>query len=218
MASRVLSSRALMEVSESRIAMLRQSGSADSRLVVDRLFDTGAGYRRWQAFHLGLMKTVAASDTRTQQLVSLRKTTFNLVHRQALFEYLRESRTTGRRRQVIFSALHGSTNYSRAVIGEHGRYLESNSSLFCADYLEASVMDDATFSAELRQYRATYMQFFSLYCGWIIAQDRGADYPLYALIPEMKKLLWTMRTRLLAMPVGVPHAVERRRSPRKVAA
>ena len=218
MLSRVLTSRALMEVSESRIATIRQSGSADSRLVVNRLFDTGVGYRHWHTFHWGLMKMVAASDTRTHQVVSLRKTSFNLVHRQALFEYLRESRTTGRRREVIFSALHGSTNYSRAVIGEHGRYLESNSSLFCADYLEASVMDDATFGAELLQYRSTYMQFFSLYCGWIIAEARGADYVLYPLIPEMKKLLWTMRARLLAMPIGAPDAAERRQSPRKVAA
>jgi hypothetical protein len=207
-----------MEVSESRIATIRQSGSAASRLVVGRLFDTGVGYRHWLTFHWGLMKMVAASDTPTHQVASLRKTSLNLVHRQALFEYLRESRTTGRRREVIFSALHGPTNYSRAVIGEHGRYLESNSSLFCADYLEASVMDDATFGAELAQYRSTYMQFLSLYCGWIIAEDRGADYPLYALIPEMKQLLRTKRTQLLAMPIGVPHAVERRRSPRKVAA
>ncbi|MEO8224991.1 MAG: hypothetical protein ABI661_09295 [Gammaproteobacteria bacterium] len=202
MASPALTSGVLMDVSESWIEKIRWSGSAATRLVVDRLFDKPLFYRRWLSFHYDLMQKVAASDSQKEQLVRLRKTSFNLLHRQALFEHIRAAGVAGADREALFSALHGSASYSRAVLTEHGRFLESNSSLYCTDYLEMAVMKDTAFSAALADYRRQYMEFFAIYCSWVIAEQRGQDYFLAPVIPEMKKELLGMQRQILAMPTG----------------
>lgn len=159
-----------------------------------------SAYGRWQSFHFGLMKYVGASRNLQEQRACFRRTSFSLIHRQALFDHLRESRVAGREREAIIAALHSSGDYSRAVIAEHGRYLQANSSLFCTDYLESCVMNDAAFSAGLADYREKYREYFGAYCGWIIAEHRGEDYALLSLIPEMKKKLSEQRSSLLQTP------------------
>jgi hypothetical protein len=189
-----------MGLSESRIEMIRWSGVPEIRSVVTRLLDTRAVYSRWRSFHYGLLKDVAASRNLQEQRAQFRKASFSLIHRQALFEHLRVSRVMGREREAIFSVLYSSADYSRAVIAEHGRYLQANSSLFCTDYLESSVMDDSEFSAGLADYREKYLQYFGVYCDWIIAEDRGEDYALRPLIPELKKELLQGQLQLLRIP------------------
>lgn len=205
MSPRVLTPRALMHISEFRIEAVRRSGPADWRSLVTRLFDTRAAYQRWQSFHYGLMKYVGASKNPQEQRANFRRTSFSLIHRQALFDHLRESHVTGHDREAIVAALHSSADYSRAVIAEHGRYLQANSSLICTDYLESSVMHDAAFSAGLADYRDKYREYFGVYCGWIVAEDRGEDYALRSLIPEMKSKLAELRSSLL----HTPNAAER---------
>ena len=205
---------ALMGISESRIELIRWSAASHSRSVVTRLFDTGKAYSRWQSFHYNLMKDVAASRNWQEQRARIRKASFNLIHRQALFDHLRVSQVRGRERNAIVSALYASTDYSRAVVNEHVRYLQSNSSLFCTDYLESSLMDDAAFAAELEQYREMYQEYFSLYCGWIIAEDRGEDYALRPLIPAMKKELLNAQLRLLQLPNVSAHPAAAQRGSR----
>jgi hypothetical protein len=200
MLRRALTPNVLMNFSEFRIDAIRRSATSDDGSVVKRLFDSPVTYRRWQSFHFDLMKNVAASNTRGEQRVRIRETSFRLIHRQALFEHLRESRVRGRERAVIFAALHRSTDYARAVVAEHSQFLQSNSSLFCTDYIESSILEDTNFSDELSKYREMYQEYFSLYCGWIIAEDRGSEYPLVQLIRAMKRELLEERVRLLAMP------------------
>lgn len=197
---RALTPSALMGLSEFRIEVIRWSGSPDSRSVVTRLFDTRAAYGRWQSFHFELLKNVAASRNLQEQRAQFRKASFSLIHRQALFDHLRESHVMGREREAIIRALNSAGDYSRAVIAEHSRYLQANSSLFCTDYLETSVMDDLEFSAGLADYRERYREFFGVYCGWIIAEDRGDDYALRPLIPELKKELLQAQLQLLRIP------------------
>ena len=208
MPSQALTSSVLMDVSESWIEQIRRSDSADIRLVVDRLCDTPATYSRWLSFHYGLMNTVASSHTRSEQLMRLRKTSFSLLHRQALFEHIRTAQVTGSDREALFAAFHGSTSYAKAVVNEHGRFLESNSSLFCADHLELCFLNDTAFGAALTDYRTQYMEFFAIYCDWVIAEHRGDDFFLAPMIPELKTQLLGLQRRVLAMPGG---AIERQR-------
>ncbi len=207
MFSRGLTSGVLMDVSESWISEIRQSDSADIRMVVDRLFDRPVTYSRWLSFHYDLMKKVAASQTPMEQLILLRKTSFSLVHRQALFDHLRTAQVTGPERKAVFAALHGSTSYTKAVLSEHSRYLESNSSLFCTDRLEFFIRHDAAFSAALADYRPQYMDFFGVYCNWAIAESRGDEFPMALMIPELKAQLLTLQRQIVAMPI---RAAERR--------
>ncbi len=101
MSAQALTASVLMDVSESWIEQIRRSESTDIRLVVDRL-----------------------CDTPTEQLVRLRKTSFSLPHRQALFEHIRTAQVTGSDRAALFAAFHISTSYAKAVLAEHGRFLE----------------------------------------------------------------------------------------------
>lgn len=213
MRSHVLSSAVLMDASESRIDVLRRSGSADKRLVVERLVETPATYSRWLSFHFGIMQKVAAGGSGREQCLQLRQASFSLVHRQALFQQLRDARIGGRSREALFRVFHGVANYSRAVVAEHGLFLESNSSLFCAQHLDCSLMHDADFGAQLDAYRDAYMEFFALYCNWVIAEDRGQFYPFAPMFPEMKRQLLGMQSRLLALPVAEQERRTRRPPP-----
>jgi hypothetical protein len=95
-------------------------------------------------------------------------------------------------------------------VAEHATFLESNSSLFCARHLKLSLMNDSAFSARLDDYRNAYMEFFSLYCNWVIAEARGQFYPFRPMFPEMKKQLLEMQRRLLALPHAPDGAITRR--------
>ena len=202
MSTQVLTPGVLMDASESWIEKIRWSDSADVRLVVDRLFDRPVTYSRWLSFHYDLMKKVAAGHSSKEQLLRLRKTNFSLLHRQALFEHIRTTKVTGSDREALFGALHASKSYARAILEEHGRFLDSNSSLFCTAYLEMFIRHDSAFGAAFAQYRTQYMEFFAIYCVWVLAEYRGDDYCLAPVIPEIKMQLLSLQRRILAMPNG----------------
>jgi len=146
---RAISSSILMDVSELRIEYMRWSGSATERQVVNRLFETPSSYCHWESYHAGLMRTVGDGGSRKGQLLTMRRLRFQLIHRQALFEFLRESTATDKQRKALFSVLHGTQDYARAVVAEHGRFLQSNSSLYCADHLAGSILRDSRFGSGL---------------------------------------------------------------------
>lgn len=208
MRARPLSTSVFMNVSESRLERLRWSGSEDERWYVTRLFENPTTYRRWESSHYDVMKQVSASPSHYGQLYDLRKAQFSLLHKQALFQHLRDNQVTGLRRDHIVGAFHASAEVTQAIVVEHARFLFSNSSLLCASYLGAALLHDDRFDAELERYREGYMQFFGLYCDWILTSARGENYPLKPMIVTMKKDLAEMRCQLLRLPI----AHDRRRS------
>lgn len=198
-----LSASVLMNVSELRIEDIRWSGSELERQVVNRIFETPDSYDHWGSFHSGLMKSIGDGANRKEQFAKMRRTRFTLIHRQALFQYLRDSGVKGDKRAAVIRAFHDTTDYTRAVVMEHGRFLRSNSSLYCADHLAYSVLRDTRFTNGLAHYRQRYMEYFSMHCNWIIAEQKGEQYSMRRLIPETKQLLAGMQTRLLRMPMAV---------------
>jgi len=215
MSARLLTPGMLMDVSESRLDVLRYSGTDDERRVVTRLLEQPSAYRRWGAFHYPLMQKVAATRNRREQLVRLRQTSFVLLHRQALFEYLRDTGTTGRDRAALFHVFYGPVDYTSAVLSEHRRYLLSNTSLFCADHLEIQLMHDECFTSGFADYREQYMEYFALYCHCVIAESRGSDYHMQSILLEMKKRLSKTAAKLIDLPEFQP---ERRSAARPSAA
>jgi hypothetical protein len=131
----------------------------------------------------------------------MRRKRFELIHRQALFQYLRDSPIAGAEREAIMAAFHGTSDYRRAVVAEHGRFLQSNSSLFCAEHLASSIMQDARFGRGLETYRRRYMSFFSHFCGSILAESQGREFAARQVIPALKKELLVLRRDLLSLPV-----------------
>lgn len=202
MRTRPLCSNVYMNLSESRIESIRWSGSEDERWYVDRLFDKPLAYRRWESSHFSLVKKVAANRTSRGQIYGLRKARFSLVQRQALFQHLRDAEVRGRRRELLISAFHPAAEFRKAVASEHEQFLRSNSSLLCSDYLGSKLLKDDRFEAELDMYRSGYMDFFSLYCDWVVAESQGGDFPLRPMLSEMKQTLSRMQARMIVMPLA----------------
>ena len=197
---RALSSHILMDVSELRIEQIRWSGTEDERKIVNRLFDSPASYRQWEGYHAGLMRMVGVDDSRQGQLQKMRRTRFQLIHRQALFEFLRESSVTGRERKILVDTLSGIKDYARAVVAEHARFLQSNSSLYCADHLSYSMMHDRPFCEGLADYHCSYLEYFGYYCGWILAETNGYEFLFRSHVRELKQELQVMQRQLLRLP------------------
>ena len=202
----------LIDVSEMRIETLHWSGADEEREVVRRLVSTPASYRQWWSFHGGLMRNVGGSGSRQAQIAVIRRKSFELIHRQALFRYLRENPLADGSREAVIAAFHGSLDFRRALVAEHGRYLHSNSSLYCAQYLNQAVWRDARFDRGLAAYQGVYMDFFSHYCEWVLAESRGERYTSRHLIPAYKHRLSEMKSDLLSLPLPI---AERRRKPRR---
>ena len=105
----------LMEESEACIVGLAREGSTPQALIARRMIEQPHLYRRWEAEHDRLMRTVA--ETRAhQQIAALRSTCFGLIHRKAMFEYLRAQKITGRDRHAVFTLIFGDQDYARAVV------------------------------------------------------------------------------------------------------
>jgi hypothetical protein len=77
-------------------------------------------------------------------------------------------------------------------------------------------MNDVAFGEQLDAYRDAYMEFFGLYCNWVIAEDRGQFYPFAPMFPEMKRQLLAMQSRLRALPMATDERRRSRRSPPSV--
>ncbi len=190
----------LMEASEARIAVLAREGSTPQALVARRMLEDPHLYRRWEWEHDRLMRGVA--ETRAHhQIAALRSACFGLIHRKALFEYLRARKVTGRDRHAVFSLIHGDQDYAKAVIGEHNNYLRSLSSLECSHHLGLVLLDDRAFGAPMSRYEARYADYFRAFCDSALTANRyNNDDTLSTLLPYLKRQLGILRRAILAMP------------------
>src|SRR2546430_6183321 len=80
-------------------------------LVASRILGHPHAYRRWEAEHGRLMRSVSAQTNVDRQVTALRSTALSLVHRKAMFDYLRDREITGRKRHRFFSLFYGSRDY-----------------------------------------------------------------------------------------------------------
>jgi hypothetical protein len=192
----------LMEESELRVQMsVHLHSPADT--VASRLLGCAASYRRWEAEHGHLMRTVSAHGRLEAQISALRATLFGLVHRRALFEYLRERQITGSKRHRLLSLFYGCRDYTNAVLTEHAKYVRYSSSYVCTHYLGEHLMHDAAFDEPLQLYEEWFAEYFRAYCDMELAEtelERDACVPLDALKPLLKHRLTEARQAILAMP------------------
>lgn len=202
----------LMEESEARIAGLAREGSTPQALIARRMIEEPHLYRHWEVEHDRLMRNVA--ETRAQfQIGALRSTCFGLIHRKAMFEYLRAQRVTGRDRHAVFDLIYGGQDYARAVVAEHNNYLRSLSSLACSHHLGIVLLDDHAFGDPMSRYEARYADYFRAFCDSALASNRsdGED-TISTLLPYLKRQLGILRRAILAMPresdVGGLHTLD----------
>jgi hypothetical protein len=149
------------------------------------------------------MRYVSEQRRTPGQVVALRSTALALIHRKAVFEYLRDRELTGGRRHRLIAFFHGFHDYAASVIAEHGNYLRSASSYLCSHHLAERLMLDSAFAEPLLLYEERYREYFRVFCDVALAdsdeEKRVAD-PLRALQPLLKLQLAEARHEILMMP------------------
>ena len=196
-----LSHTLLMEESQSRIEGMAREGSTSQALVARRILEDIRLYRQWEAEHERLMRTVAEESRPLRQAVALRNACFGLIHRKAMFEYLRQHEITGRARHAVFELVHGDGDYVKAVVAEHGNYVRSASSLLCSKHLGIALLEDRVFGDPMQRYEQCYADFFRVFCEAALASNRyNNDDTLSTLVPYLKRQLGDLRRSILALP------------------
>lgn len=194
----------LMEESEWRVEI-----AASSRLPEDfvarRVLESPVVYRRWAGEHDRLLRAVSVQSRVAEQVLSLRSTAMNLVHRKALFEYLRERQLSGRKRHRLFKLFYGCRDYSNAVLSEHSNYVRCSSSYLCTLHLTEHLMHDAAVTEPLALYEERYAEYFRAFCDGELAEtedERILAEQLDALRPLLKFQLGEARRHILKMPLA----------------
>jgi len=201
MYTQALSHTQLMEESGQRIETMAREGSPAQILVARRVLEDTRLYRHWESEHDRLMRTVANESRTERQVYALRSACFGLIHRKAMFEYLRQQNITGRDRHAVFELIYGGQDYAKAVVAEHCNYVRSTSSLICSHHLGLSLLEDRAFGDPLHRYELRYADYFRAFCGSALASNRyNNDDTLSTLVPYLKRQLGVLRRAILAMP------------------
>jgi hypothetical protein len=192
----------LMEGSQLRLEMSAHS-RAPADVVASRLLESPDIYRHWEAEHERLMRSVSDQLRLARQVTALRSAAFGLVHRRALFEYLRDTRLSGSKRRRLFALFYGCRDYTNAVLTEHGNFVRCSSSYLCTHYLGEHLMHDAAFEEPLQLYEQFYGEYFRAYCDVELAEteeEQQIVQPQEALRPLLKYRLSEARQAIIAMP------------------
>jgi hypothetical protein len=190
----------LMEESEARIENIARAGAPTQANIARRMLDDLQAYRRWEAEHDRLMRGIANGKNRMGQLAALRSTAFSLIHRKALFEYLRDEQVRGQRREQILAQFSSQRDYVSAVVAEHGRYVRSAASYLCSSHVGSNVMFDTLFETPLAEYEELYASYFRTYCNSMFAADDNAlAKSMLPVLVDLKKQLSEWRRALVAL-------------------
>jgi hypothetical protein len=222
----------LMRESTDRLHSALHSENPNEQLVASRLLESPAAFRTWESEHSGLMREVANPSFKRTQAALLKKAAFRLIHRKALFEYLRDQRIRGSVRRRIIFAFHPAQDYTRSVIAEHGLYLRKACSFLCTSHVGGNVVRDAGFFDPMRRYQELYAEYFQLFCSTNFGTDSADIEPQVELLPLLKHQLeecriaimnpqpeteWLMREVELRQPTGdtarLPHLGSFQRKP-----
>jgi hypothetical protein len=201
----------LMDESEACLAAAARAGPSDDMIFAGRILDHPTSYRTWESEHDRLLRNVSVHNRLAPQMGALRSATFSLIHRTALFEYIRDRGVTGQKRRRLFALFHGARDYSNSVIAEHASFIRSRSSQICLDHLAEQLMRDAAFDEPMQLYGEWYADYFRVFCDVGLAEteeEKLALAPVEALKPLLKHRLAEARDSILALP-QVPSTVWR---------
>jgi hypothetical protein len=201
----------LMEESEVSLAETARHGAPEDMAVASRILDHPATYRTWESEHDRLLRGVSGHAKLASQMGALRSAAFTLIHRKALFEYIRDRNVSGPKRHRLFALFYGARDYTNSVIAEHANFVRCSSSRICAEHLAAHLMRDAAFEEPMQLYQEWYSDYFRVFCdvGLAETEEEKLDLaPVEALKPLLKHRLREAREAILKLP-EVPSTVWR---------
>jgi hypothetical protein len=189
-----------MEESQRGLSNAALSGEPDDERIAARILDDVRVYRRWENEHATLMRRIAVERLPAIQKAELLTISLALIHRKALFEYLRDERLRGVRRQQIMAHFFSHRDYASAVVAEHGRYVHSAASYLCSNHVGSKVMFDALFESPLAEYEDLYASYFRTYCGVAFTSDRDAvAESMLPVLLDLKAQIGEWRQALIAL-------------------
>lgn len=207
----------LMRESTDRVQSAQYSDNPNEQLVARRLLESPALFQTWEREHSGLMRGVANSGRIDTQSLLLKKATCRLIHRKALFEFLRDEQVRGSERQHIVASLHPTMDYAQSVTVEHGSYLRSACSFMCTSHVGGNVVRDPGFFDPMTRYQALYAEYFQIFCsthfrtGSADAELQGELLPLLkyqlkecraAIMNSQPEMAWLTHEAKLREPTG----------------
>lgn len=189
-----------MEESQRRLSNAVRSGEPDEERVATRILDNTRVYQRWENEHATLMRQIAVERLPGVQKAQLLTVSLSLIHRKALFEYLRDERIRSVRRQRIMTHFYSHRDYASAVVAEHGRYMHSAASYLCSSHVGSNLMFDALFGTPLAEYEDLYAGYFKAYCDVALASERTTvAQSMQPVLLELKAQIDEWRQALIAL-------------------
>lgn len=193
----------LMRASEERIEAAARQGTARQQLVARRLIEDPSAWRIWEREHGHLMHRVANARSATGQVTALKSTSFVLIERKALFEYLTERKLHGDARRRALALFHGARAYTDAMIAEHAGFIRAACSHMCSKHIGTVVMLDGAFQQPMARYEDLFREYFHAFCDVSLGLDHKVE-SLRALLPYLKHQVTELRKAVLAMPRTLP--------------
>jgi hypothetical protein len=187
----------LMRESTDCVHSALHSDNPNEQLVASRLLESPAAFRTWENEHSGLMLEIANPSFRRTQAALLKKATFRLIHRKALFEHLRDAQIRGSMRRRIIVHFHPAQDYTRSVIAEHGLYLRKACSFLCTSHVGGNVVRDPSFFDPMTSYQELYAEYFQLFCRTHFSTDPEVAEPQAELLPLLKHQLEECRVAIM---------------------
>jgi hypothetical protein len=187
----------LMRESTDRVESALRSDNPIEQLIASRLLESPAIFRTWEGEHSRLMREVANSGLRRAQAALLKNATFRLIHRKALFEYLRDQRVRGSARRRIILTFHPIQDYTRSVVAEHEVYVRKASSFLCISHVDANIVHDPGFLDPMSHYEALYAEYFQIFCRTRFGLASAAAEPQSELLPLLKYQLEECRKAIM---------------------
>jgi hypothetical protein len=187
----------LMRESTDRVHSALYSDNPNEQLVASRLLESASAFRTWESEHSGLMLEIANPSFKRTQAALLKKATFRLIHRKALFEYLRDEQIRGSVRRRIIVHFHPAQDYTRSVIAEHGLYLRKACSFLCTSHVGGNVVRDPGFFDPMTRYQELYAEYFQIFCRTHFGTDSADTEAQVELLPLLKYQLEECRLAVM---------------------
>jgi hypothetical protein len=186
---------------ESEYALRDASGSPLPHVsrIANSIVNDNSRYRLWESRHADLLLPVAKHSNMKRQIVALRNTEVQLVHRRALFDFLRDSEVRSGARRQLFHVFHRTLDYESAVLVEHRQYMLAVSSHISANHL-IDVMNDDNSKALLRQYEKMYARYFEMNCYVAGMGDSECIELVRSGMGDALELLQRLRRRIESVP------------------
>ncbi len=195
----------LMRESTDRVQIALRSDNPGEQLVAHRILENPTVWQRWESEHSGIMRQVSINGFMRTQVAVLKRAAFRLIHRKALFEYLRAREIRGEVRTQIFAHFHPQQSFEHAVISEHSVYLRKACSFLCTSHVGSEVIHDERFQDPMRRYEELYGAYFKLYCNtYLESQDHETAAAQSALLPLLKFQLSEWRQAIMNPAMELP--------------